>query len=344
MPILHLTKRSVDALPFAKSGQQFYRDTLLTGFGLRVGAKSKVYFVESQVQCRTVRTSIGRADVFPAEVARKKALSLLAEMAEGVHPNRAKRLQLAETISLGHAFDVFFAAKPYLSYRTVDGYTRTRDMYLLGWKRLPIQAITRQMVVTRHQQITKQHGAVTANHVMRHLRSVYNFTAAARDIFPPNPVTVLSQSRIWHREQRRRGIVTPHQLPAWWQAVMAETPDARDILLVAVLTGMRRTEILTMKWEYVDFASGLLRLPKTKNGEPFELPISAFLKGLLRDRQALVGQSEEAGFVGLTRLKQWARLFLLARGRAHLFRSPDGFEVCDVEAVDERVNLVAVIT
>src|SRR5215207_10707700 len=114
MPILHFTKRSVDALPFAESGQHFYRDTLLTGFGLRVGAKSKVYFVESQVQCRTVRTSIGRADLFPPEVARKKALSVLAEMAQGVHPNRAKRLELAEKISVGDAFDVFFAAKPYL--------------------------------------------------------------------------------------------------------------------------------------------------------------------------------------------------------------------------------------
>jgi integrase len=165
-------------------------------------------------------------------------------------------------------------------------------MYLLGWKRLPIQAITRQMVVTRHQQISKQYGAVTANHVMRHLRSVYNFTAAAHDIFPPNPVTVLSQSRIWHREQRRRGIVAPHQLPAWWQAVIAEMPDAKDILLIAVLTGMRRTEILTLKWEYVDFASKLFRLPRTKNGFPFELPISTFLQGLLQDRQALAGQSE----------------------------------------------------
>jgi integrase len=292
MPILHFTKRAIEALPHPETGQIFYRDALLTGFGLRVGAKSKVYFVESQVQHRTVRTSIGRADIFPPEVARKKALSLLAEMAEGVHPNRAKRLELAEKISLGHAFDIFFAAKRCLAFRTVDGYTRTRDMYLLGWKRLPLQDITRQMVVTRHQQITRRYGAVTANNVMRHLRSVYNFTAAAHNSFPPNPVTVLSQSRIWHREQRRRGIVAAHQLPAWWRAVMVETPDARDVMLTALLTGMRRTEILTMKWEYLDFAGKLLRLPRTKNGDPFELPMSEFLYGLLKQRQSLVGQSE----------------------------------------------------
>lgn len=292
MPILHLTKRVVEALPHSETGQIFYRDTLLTGFGLRVGTKSKVYFVESQVKHRTVRTSIGRADIFPPEVARKKALSVLAEMAEGVHPNRAKRLELAEKISLGHAFDVFFAAKPYLSFWTVDAYTRTRDIYLLGWKRLSLQEITRQMIITRHQQITKQYGAVTANNVMRHLRSVYNFTAAAHDSFPPNPVTVLSQSRIWHREQRRRGIVAAHQLPAWWRAVMAETADARDIMLTALFTGMRRTEIVTMKWEYLDFAGKLLRLPRTKNGDPLELPMSEFLYGLLKKRQSLVGQSE----------------------------------------------------
>jgi hypothetical protein len=61
MPTLHLTKRAVEALPHSETGQIFYRDTLLIGFGVRVGTTSKVYFVESQVKHRTVRTSIGRA-------------------------------------------------------------------------------------------------------------------------------------------------------------------------------------------------------------------------------------------------------------------------------------------
>src|SRR5262245_31610704 len=78
------------------------------------------------------------------------------------------------------------------------------------------------MILQRHQSLTTEHGGVTANNVMRHLRSVYNFTLARYDVLPPNPVLVLSKTRSWNREHRRRGLIAPHQLPAWWQAVMAE--------------------------------------------------------------------------------------------------------------------------
>ena len=41
MPNLRLTRRSVDNIPHPERGQAIYRDTMLPGFGVRVGAKSK---------------------------------------------------------------------------------------------------------------------------------------------------------------------------------------------------------------------------------------------------------------------------------------------------------------
>lgn len=43
MPSLRLTRRAVEEIPFAEKGQVLYRDTKLPGFGLRVGAQSKVF-------------------------------------------------------------------------------------------------------------------------------------------------------------------------------------------------------------------------------------------------------------------------------------------------------------
>jgi integrase len=292
MPTLRLTKRTIEALPFAPTGQMLYRDSELTGFGVRVGRRSKVYFVESQVRCRTVRTSIGRADVFSPEAARKKALLLLGAMAEGRHPSDDRDAALAERLTVDQAFEQFFAAKPHLSPRTVKDYRRTRDVYLRAWKGRTLSAIDREMILVRHRAITDDHGAVTANNVMRHLRSVYNFTAARYEALPPNPVLVLSKTRSWHREQRRRGLIAPHQLPAWWRAVMAEPADGRDVLLLALFTGMRRSEIVSLEWQHLDLIGGTLTVPHTKNGDPLELPLSDFLLDLFRQRQALVGQSQ----------------------------------------------------
>lgn len=130
MPSLRLTRRTIDELPFSESGQVLYRDTMLTGFGLRVGSRSKVYFVEAEVNRRTRRVSIGRADVFAPEIARKKALALLADMAEGRNPNEEKRGEGAERVTLATAFERFFEARDKLSPYTVRNYGRTASLYL----------------------------------------------------------------------------------------------------------------------------------------------------------------------------------------------------------------------
>lgn len=117
MPKLRLARRAVDEIPYAQQGQVFYRDTMLPGFGLRVGAQSKVYFAEGQVNRRTRRVTIGRADVFAPEVARKKALTILEDMAEGHDPNAEKRRVSAEKVTLELALQRF------LEVRTLSAHT-----------------------------------------------------------------------------------------------------------------------------------------------------------------------------------------------------------------------------
>lgn len=151
--------------------------------------------------------------------------------------------------------------------------------------------ITRQKVLIRHQQLAKKHGEVTANSAMRHLRSVYNFAAAKYDDFPPNPVAVLSPTRAWYPERRRRSVVSAHDLPKWWAGVMAEPDYSRDMLLISLFTGMRRSEISSLRWEYINLDERALHIPKTKNGDPLDLPLCDFLVDLLNQRKERVGSS-----------------------------------------------------
>ncbi|NQZ72753.1 MAG: tyrosine-type recombinase/integrase [Dinoroseobacter sp.] len=285
MPSLRLTRRAVDEVPYPTSGQVFYRDTMLSGFGLRVGANSKVFFAEGQVNRRTRRVTIGRADVFAPEIARKKALVILGEMAEGRDPNAEKRKEKRERVTVEMAFDRFFEARKTLSPNTVSNYRRSEQLYLKAWRNKEMKEITRQMVLKKHQEIGKKHGETTANNVMRHFRSVYNFISATQDDYPPNPVQILTQARAWFKERRRQTVVTAVDLPAWWKAVMAEPDYSRDFLLTALFTGMRRSEVMQLLWENVDLSAKTLHLPTTKNGDPLTLPLSEFLADLLAQRR-----------------------------------------------------------
>jgi len=291
MPSLRLTRRAVDEVPFPTNGQVFYRDTMLSGFGLRVGAKSKVFFAEGQVNRRTRRVTIGRADVFAPEIARKKALVILGEMADGVDPTAEKRKETVKKMTVEKAFNKFFEARPHLAKATVENYSRTGYIYLKSWVKKPIDEITRQMVLKKHQELSRSAGKITANDVFRHFRSVYNFNAATEDDFPPNPVSILSQARAWNKERRRQTIIEAKQLPAWWAAVMEEPEYARDFLLLALFTGMRRNEVASLRWENIDLEERKLHLPTTKNGDPLMLPLSDYLLNLLRQRKDSAGSS-----------------------------------------------------
>lgn len=285
MPNLRLTRRTVDDIPHPQRGQAIYRDTMLPGFGVRVGAKSKTYIVEGQVNRRTRRVTIGRVDLFPPETARRKALVVLGEMADGVDPTDEKRKEAVKQMTVEKAFKKFFEARPHLVDTTVENYSRTGYIYLKSWSNKPINEITRQMVLKKHQEMSRNNGKIAANDSFRHFRSVYNFTAATEDDFPPNPVSILSQARAWNKERRRQTIIEAKQLPVWWTAVMEEPEYSRDFLLLALFTGMRRNEVASLRWENIDLEERKLHLPTTKNGDPLILPLSDYLFNLLRERK-----------------------------------------------------------
>ncbi len=54
-----------------------------------------------------------------------------------------------------------------------------------------------------------------------------------------------------------------------------------QIVMVALNTGMRRGEILGLKWEYVKLDQGKIEIKHTKTDEDRTIPINAFLKSLL---------------------------------------------------------------
>lgn len=56
----------------------------------------------------------------------------------------------------------------------------------------------------------------------------------------------------------------------------------RPIVITALNTGMRRGEILSLKWDDVDLKHGFILLADTKNGERREIPINDTLKDLFK--------------------------------------------------------------
>lgn len=113
-------------------------------------------------------------------------------MGEGCDPNAQEREVKHVRVTVEAAFELFFKTRNTLSSSTFSNYRRTEQVYLKAWRKKEMKEISRQMVLAKHQNIGRKHGEITANNVMRHFRSVYNFISATQDSYPLSPVKALS--------------------------------------------------------------------------------------------------------------------------------------------------------
>jgi integrase len=87
-----------------------------------------------------------------------------------------------------------------------------------------------------------------------------------------NPVKLVRRPRIDNRRERRLQ-------PGEWQALLdavneVRTPLMKPLLILALATGMRRGELLSMQWPHVDLDRRTVFLPQTKNGRARTVPLS----------------------------------------------------------------------
>ncbi len=312
-----LTKSFVDSIPFATTGQAFYRDSELKGFGLRVGAQTKVYIAEGRVNDKVVRVSIGKHGVFTAEQARNEARSILGQFARNINPNEVEKAERARSVTLAQVLEDFLKARKNLKPRTVADYRSVMSTYLVDWQNKPIAEITKDMVGKRHTAIAtglkitikdrngepKEANYCSpsqANLSMRYLRALFNFASSqyedggGQSIISDNPVKRLSQTRAWYHIARRQTVIKAHELGAWFKAVTALENDqigpqreiVRDYLLLLILTGLRREEAAMLTWKNVDLKAKTLTILDTKNRQDHVLPLSDYLYDLLVRRRA----------------------------------------------------------
>jgi integrase len=290
MKRIKISKAAVDRLPFAEQGKQVdHFDTELKGFGCRVSATAKTYFVLKRLNGRLTRVTLGRHGIKTADQARKDAIDALSDLGKGIDVNREKARAREKGITVAEVLERYFIARQELKPRTVTTYRDLFRLYLSDWMRQPIENITKQMVAKRHLEVAKKAGKAAANNVMRTLRAVYNFAnELLDDSLPINPVKRLSNTRQWFTIERRQTVVNESDLPKWFAAVnKLENPTIRDYLLLLLFTGARRTETASLAWKDVDMENKTFVLTITKNGKPLHLPMSDYIHQLFVTRQAL---------------------------------------------------------
>ena len=71
----------------------------------------------------------------------------------------------------------------------------------------------------------------------------------------------------------------------------ASSPLLRSVIFVVLHTGLRLGEVLSLKWELIDFEKKMLTVERTKSGKPLTVPINGDLCEELKRLRSLDGTS-----------------------------------------------------
>jgi integrase len=288
--LVKLSKSSIDKLPIPTSGYSLHWDDTLAGFGLRITSSGvRSFIVQKRIGGKERRSTLGRYGVLTPEQARREAQKFLGQVAQGTDPVAAKFKAHAESVTLKDALNAYFKSRP-LKPRTITDINQAFKGFK-EWENKPLSSINREMVSKRHHKLGELSPA-RANLAMRYLRAVFNFAIAhytdkdGQPYIADNPVKRLSQTRAWYRVERRETVISPHQLKSWFSAVLSLSNEvARDYFLTILLTGLRRTEAMNLRWSDVDLKGKTLTVRDTKNHRDHTLPLPDYLLNILKTRK-----------------------------------------------------------
>lgn len=271
-----ITKRSVDSL-IAKASEGFLWDSNLKGFGAkRSKSGALAYILQFRMggrEAKTRRYTIGHhGSPWTPTTARIEAERLSLLIAQGIDPVEVEQQRRREAVDLAFSnyADRFTDSCTGKGWRVlVERSFRLHAKPVLGSRPLP--KITRADVVAVFDRMPREQAANKRN-VFAVLRRMFRWAVSRGDLErspmegmeTPPPVKARDRwlsdeelGRIWHHTYETHRCFGP-------------------IVRLLILTGQRREEVASLKWEELDRGEQLWSLPgdRAKNGESNRIPLA----------------------------------------------------------------------
>jgi len=125
------------------------------------------------------------------------------------------------------------------------------------------------------KSITKTIKGATINRELACLRHVFNVAKLKKKFFGENPVR---HDEFYPEPKLIERILDREEIG---RLLESAAPHLRLAITLGLCTGLRKSEILAIKWKNIDFANRLIIIEKTKSGRMLEIPMNDVILELL---------------------------------------------------------------
>lgn len=289
------TKTALEGLPTPPAGTRAtYYDKDVPKLAIRVtAADTRTFYVVKRDGASMAWVRLGTFPDMTPEQARKAAEKNLGDFARGVNP-AAKKREEKQKQTLGEAYERYLALHvgPQ-GVKTADaikacwerflgtlpdlpqkkhGRKRTKHPAGVDWSKRKLDAIQREDVLALHVAIGETHRTM-ANRVVELLSAIYNHAINKAGYRGENPAQAVDPFKETKRD-RFLNKTDPEELKRFFEALQDDTSkDFQHFVLLGLLTGARRANVLSMRWQDISLERAQWGIPDTKNDEPQEVAL-----------------------------------------------------------------------
>jgi integrase len=296
MPKITLNQGFVDqqaSCPAHKSREDYY-DTKLVGLLVKVLASGrKTFYIRYRdSRGKQVERKVGNASVMKVADARRLAADLLTQVAMGADPfEKRKALKNVPTFGDFVATSYMSHIKSYKrSWITDESLLRNHILPMIG--HLHLDEIKRQHLVDLFSLHRQHHKPSSTNRVIILCRYILNCALKWEvEGLERNPTKGIP---LFPENNRRERYLTEEEAKRLFAAMEnTQNPLLPYIVTTLLLTGARRREVLTARWEDFDLEKRLWRIEFNKAGQTRHVPLSDAMLRLL----AVIPRKEGAAYL-----------------------------------------------
>jgi len=308
----NFTAGRVEALKCIAGKQQtIYWDGKTPGLALRVtkgGSKSFVF--ESRLNGKTIRVTIGDMRTWTIGKAQSEATRLKSLTDQGIDPRQLK-IELAASneahrneatrkeVTLADVWDIYINARRHKwsdrhleDHKTLTrcggGKVAGRDQIYESGVLAPLMTLklsdidsTRVKAWLRDEATNRPTQAALAFRLLRAFLNWCKDTPEYKGVAGEGACQTRIAKDVLPKQKAKTDCLQREQLPVWFDAVRKiENPVIASYLQILLLTGSRREELASLKWEDVDFKWHTITIRDKVEGER-TIPLTPYVANLL---------------------------------------------------------------